>query len=75
MEGTFFRTFVNTVKPILSWLWALSMRFVSGIIDGIMYTPIFEALFWGIRVMHNRRVSAIVDTIKAREGKDISTIV
>lgn len=39
------------VSPVLSWFRLLTARFLKGIIDGIIYTPIFMLIFGGLRKM------------------------
>lgn len=39
------------VRPVFSWFWVLTMRFFKGIRDGILFTPLIELLFIGLRKM------------------------
>jgi hypothetical protein len=39
------------VCPVFSWLRLLTSRFIKGIFDGIIYTPIFMLIFGGLRKM------------------------
>lgn len=39
------------IYPVFSWLRILTARFFKGIVDGILYTPLIELIFGGIRSM------------------------
>ena len=43
------------VSPMLSWFRILSARFIKGIIEGIIFTPVFELIFSGLRKMHKKQ--------------------